>query len=190
VEGPVPSEALIEILQRAVEEQGSALMNERLGKEDGILSNRRLREEQDTAYQAALRADQERNRHTQMQSGHVSKTSEDKERKKPAEKGSPSQLYGKENAPADGIQPEKGSNVTQILIRFPNGDRKEHRFLCTDKVRSIYKYVDSLGLVTVGSYKLIATFPRREYGSEKMNLTLTEAGLHPQASLYLNVSNK
>ncbi|GLJ08877.1 hypothetical protein SUGI_0097480 [Cryptomeria japonica] len=190
VEGPVPSEALVEILQRALEEQGSALMNERLKEEDGILSNRQLRENQDAAYQATLRADKERDQRTQLQSGHVSKKSEDKERKKPAEKELQSQFHGKENAPANGIQPEKGPNVTQILIRFPNGDRKEHRFLCTDKVHSIYKYVDSLGLVGVGSYKLIATFPRREYGFEKMNFTLKEAGLHPQASLYLEVSNK
>lgn len=57
VEGPVPPEALVEILQRALEEQGSALMNERLKEEDGILSNRQLREGQDAAYQEALRED-------------------------------------------------------------------------------------------------------------------------------------
>lgn len=53
----MPPEALVEILQRALEEQGSALMNERLKEEDGILSNRQLREGQDAAYQEALRED-------------------------------------------------------------------------------------------------------------------------------------
>uniref|UniRef100_A0A0C9QM23 TSA: Wollemia nobilis Ref_Wollemi_Transcript_25280_2167 transcribed RNA sequence n=1 Tax=Wollemia nobilis TaxID=56998 RepID=A0A0C9QM23_9CONI len=206
VEGLVPPEALVEILQGVVEEQGSALMNARLEEEEGILSNRRLREEQDAAYQAALRADQERQHHTQLQSGQVSKESEGKQRTKPTEKDFPSQFRRRENAPAekqfstqssrkenasaDGVEPENGPNVTQILIRFPNGDRKERRFLCTDRVRSVYKYVDSVGLVAAGTYKLITTFPKREYGSDKMNLTLKEAGLHPQASLFLDVSSK
>lgn len=57
VEGPRTAEELMSTLQRVVEEQGSVLVASRVEEEERQL-NRRLREEQDAAYQAALQADQ------------------------------------------------------------------------------------------------------------------------------------
>jgi hypothetical protein len=57
VEGPRSAAELVSILQRVVEEQGVALVAARVEEEERQL-NRRLREEQDAAYQAALQADQ------------------------------------------------------------------------------------------------------------------------------------
>ncbi|KDO69550.1 hypothetical protein CISIN_1g0452961mg, partial [Citrus sinensis] len=75
-----------------------------------------------------------------------------------------------------------------ILIRFPNGERREQSFLRTDKIQSIYRYIDSLGLPGVGNYKLISSFPRRVFGVDQMGITLEDAGLHPRASLFLEPS--
>ena len=50
-------EELVNTLQRVVEEQGAVLVASRVEEEERQL-NRRLREEQDAAYQVALQADQ------------------------------------------------------------------------------------------------------------------------------------
>lgn len=56
-----------------------------------------------------------------------------------------------------------------------------------DKVQSVYRYIDSLGLPGVGNYRLISSFPRRVYSVEEMGMTLKDACLHPRASLFLEL---
>lgn len=57
MEGPRSAEELVNTLQRVVEEQGEYLLQSRVEEEERQV-NRRLREEQDAAYQAALQQDQ------------------------------------------------------------------------------------------------------------------------------------
>lgn len=130
LEGQVSPAELVEILQRTIEEQGSAFCSSKLQREERIRADRRIREEQDRAYHAALKED-------------------------------------------------------KILIRFPNGEKREKSFSSIDKVKSIYSYINSLGLPGTQNYRLIANFPRRVYGMDEMNMTLKDAGLHPRASLFL-----
>lgn len=76
----------------------------------------------------------------------------------------------------------------QILIRFPNGERGEKSFLSTERIQAIYNYIDSLGLHGVVNYKLISSFPRKVYGADEMFITLKDAGLHPKATLFLELA--
>ncbi|KAL4012465.1 plant UBX domain-containing protein 10-like [Cucumis melo var. makuwa] len=189
LEGPLSPADLVEILQRTLEEQGSAFGSSKLKREEKIKADRRIREEQDKAYLAALKQDKERERLKNpplvlpkkamderlkqnspiKQQGRVKETTFTREtpNKDPANKG-------KDSHPS-----------SQILIRFPNGEKRERRFSSMDKVNSIYSYVDSLGLPGTENYRLIASFPRRVYGTDEMNMTLKDAGLHPRASLFL-----
>lgn len=73
-------------------------------------------------------------------------------------------------------------------MRFPNGERKERRFHSTAAVQSLYDYVDSLGCLEVDNYSLVSNFPRVTYGSDKLSQSLKEAGLHPQASLFVEIN--
>lgn len=57
VEGPRSAAELVSILQKVVEEQGAVLVASRVEEEERQM-NRRLREEQDAAFRAALQADQ------------------------------------------------------------------------------------------------------------------------------------
>lgn len=57
MEGPVSPAELVEILQRTVEEQGLAFGSARSKQAEKIRADRRLREEQDAAYLAALQID-------------------------------------------------------------------------------------------------------------------------------------
>lgn len=75
----------------------------------------------------------------------------------------------------------------QILIRFPNGQRKEQSFSSNDKIQAIYRYIDSLGIQGVVSYRLVSSFPRKVYGVDQMRMTLKDAGFYPKASLFLEL---
>lgn len=77
----------------------------------------------------------------------------------------------------------------QVLVRFPTGERKERRFHNSAAIQSIYDYVDSLDCLKVEKYSLVSNFPRVVYGPEKLSLSLKEAGLHPQASLFVEVDS-
>ena len=77
----------------------------------------------------------------------------------------------------------------QVLIRLPEGERKERRFSSSDVVQSVYDYVDSLGILKVTDYKLVSNYPYTLYGPETLQKSLQEAGLHPHASLFVKVED-
>ncbi|KAL9155632.1 hypothetical protein ABFS82_09G017200 [Erythranthe guttata] len=171
IEGPVSPAELVEILQRTIEEQGVAFGSDDVAKHDETTSvdNQRLRDEQDVAYVTSLHVDQEKET--------LKKKPINAEAK--ANKAKPANISAQTS--------QKAAEATQILIRFPNGERRECSFLCTDKIRAIYVYVDSLGLIGVGNYRLISNFPRKVYGEDRMGTSLKECGLHPKASLFLEL---
>ena len=53
----------------------------------------------------------------------------------------------------------------------------------------LYEYVDSLQTFEAGNYYLVSNLPRVVYGPDKLDLTLNEAGLHPNASLFVEVDD-
>ncbi|KAI7984851.1 Plant UBX domain-containing protein 10 [Camellia lanceoleosa] len=200
IEGPVSPAELVEILQRTMEEQGLAFGSARAKEKEKRRADQRLREEQDAAYAAALQADQEReiltkNLHSearvQKQAEASNRVNNEKD-KQSATKIQHSKVKeattSRETQPKDVASRENGAQVTQILIRFPNGEKREQSFLSSDKVQAIYRYIDSVGLGGgVGNYRLISSFPRKVYGVDQMGLSLKDAGLHPRASLFLEL---
>eukprot|EP01018_Ginkgo_biloba_P012699 Gb_09992 [translate_table: standard] len=201
VEGPKSPEELLLVLQRVVEESGSVLVAARLEEEERR-HNRRLREEQDAAYQAALEADQARERQRQAETERLEREAAEAEKKRKeeeeavaraaqeaAEREAALERRRQEKAMSLGVEPEKGPEVTQVLVRFPNGERKERRFYSSATIQSLYDYVDSLNCLNAEKYSLVSNFPRVVYGSDKYALSLREAGLHPQASLYVQVED-
>ncbi|KAL6177491.1 hypothetical protein ACLB2K_049017 [Fragaria x ananassa] len=200
MEGPISPTEIIGILRRTVEEQGLAFRSQRAKhaeQNQKITADRRLRDEQDAAYLAALHIDKEKEK---------LKNSALAERvQKPVQvtnKANPEKLENHFNKTNTGKMKAsttresqykevdnrgKDPQAAQILIRFPNGERREQCFLCTDKMQAIYRYIDSLGLPGIGNYRLISCFPRRVYGVDQMGMTLKEAGLHPRASLFVEI---
>ncbi|KAH0466163.1 hypothetical protein IEQ34_006266 [Dendrobium chrysotoxum] len=198
VEGPVSPEALVEILQRTLEEQGSAFRLSIAAEEEVIRENRRLREEQDKAYLAALQKDKEKEE-VLSATERRRKANDENLPRKPAQKRTLEEMKevpketprpkeaSKEAQKKENITLRKMQPRTRLLIRFPNGTKKEQKFTSTDTIRSIYKYIDSLEIPGVGSYQLISNFPRKVYGHEQLDMTLREAGLHPNAALFLEL---
>ncbi|RWR80790.1 plant UBX domain-containing protein 10-like protein [Cinnamomum micranthum f. kanehirae] len=201
IEGPRSPEQMLEILQRVVEESAPTLVAARLEAEERRNATR-LREEQDAAYRAALEADQARERQQREEQERLEREAAEAERKRKeeeealeraaheaAEKEAAFARMRQEKAMLLGAEPEKGPDVTQVLVRFPTGERKERRFHSSAPIQSIYDYVDSLDFLKVERYNLLSNFPRVVYGPEKHSLSLKEAGLHPQASLFVEVDS-
>ncbi|KAE9589693.1 hypothetical protein Lal_00021514 [Lupinus albus] len=201
VEGPQSPEEMLVILQRVLEESSPVLVAARLDAEERR-NNMRLREEQDAAYRAALEVDQARERQRREEEERLAREAAEAERKRKeeeeareraaqeaAEKQAALAKLREEKAQSLGEEPEKGPDVTQVLVRFPNGERKGRRFNNTTTIQSLYDYVDSLGCLETESYSLVSNFPRVVYGQEKLILSLKEAGLHPQASLFVELNS-
>ncbi|KAA8526103.1 hypothetical protein F0562_007797 [Nyssa sinensis] len=201
VEGPKSPEEMLTILQRVLEESAPVLVAARLDAEERR-SNMRLREEQDAAYQAALEADQARERQRKEEQERLEREAAEAERKRKeeeeareraareaAEREAALARMRQEKALSLGDEPEKGPDVTQVLVRFPSGERNGRRFHNSATIQSLYDYVDSLGCLEVESYSLVSNFPRVVYGQEKLSLSLKEAGLHPQASLFVELNS-
>ncbi|KZV45708.1 FAS-associated factor 2 [Dorcoceras hygrometricum] len=191
IEGPVSPGEMVEILQRTLEEQGIEFGSARTKQQEKANSNRRLREEQDAAYLASLQIDREKSRMNNPASSEnrVTKQESSKQssgKSKPLTTLKPA-ITMAEASNKQNTSKTKNSEVTQILIRFPNGERREHSFLCTDKIKAIYRYIDSLGLEGVANYRLISNFPRKVYGADQKGMTLKDSGLHPKASLFLEI---
>ncbi|XP_060180160.1 plant UBX domain-containing protein 10-like [Lycium barbarum] len=196
-EGPKSPEELLTVLQRVIEESAPVLVTARVEAEERR-NNIRLREEQDAAYRAALEADQARERQRIEEQERLEREAAEAERKRKEEEEAQERAaheaaeseaalakMRQEKLLSLGPEPEKGPDVTQVLVRFPTGERKERRFHCTTTLQSLYDYVDSQGCLEVDNYKLVSNFPRTVYGSEKLSLSLKDAGLHPQASLFI-----
>ncbi|KAJ0228695.1 UBX domain-containing protein [Hirschfeldia incana] len=200
VEGPKTPEEMIAILQRVVEDSSPVLVTARVEAEERR-TNLRLREEQDAAYRAALEADQARERQRQEEQERLEREAAEAERKQKeeeeareraereaAEREAARVRMRQEKALALGDEPEKGPDVTQVLVRFPNGERKGRRFESNTKIQTLYDYVDSLGVLETEEYSLITNFPRTVYGRDKVSMSLKDAGLHPQASLFIEIN--
>ncbi|XP_057520456.1 plant UBX domain-containing protein 10 [Amaranthus tricolor] len=197
IEGPKSPEEMLSILQRVLEETSPVLVSARVEAEERR-NNMRLREEQDAAYRAALEADQarerqrieeqerlERERAEVEQKQREEEEAREREAREAAEREAALARRKQEKALSLGAEPEKGPDVTQVLVRFPTGERKDRRFHSNATIQSIYDYVDSLDCSTLECYSLVSNFPRTVYGPDKHSLTLKEAGLHPQASLFV-----
>ncbi|MBA0862181.1 hypothetical protein Goshw_005625 [Gossypium schwendimanii] len=200
VEGPTSPEEMLTMLQKVLEESSPVLVAARLDAEERR-NNMRLREEQDAAYRAALEADQARERQRREEQERLEREAAEAEQKRKeeeeaheraareaAEKEAARARMREQKALSLGDEPEKGPSVTQVLVRFPTGERKERRFHSTATIQSVYDYVDSLGCLEVEDYSLVSNFPRVTYGRDKQSLSLKEAGLHPQASLFVELN--
>ncbi|XP_071707024.1 plant UBX domain-containing protein 10-like [Rutidosis leptorrhynchoides] len=191
VEGPKSPEEMLTMLQRVLEESAPVLVTARLDAEERR-NSMRLREEQDAAYQAALEADQVKERQRKEEEERLEKEADEAERKQKEEEEARERAIKlrEEKSLSLGPEPEKGPDVTQVLVRLPNGERKGRRFHCTSTIQSLYDFVDSSGCcLELESYTLVTNFPRVLYGQDKLSSTLKEVGLHPQASLFVETKS-
>ncbi|GJW48789.1 hypothetical protein Tco_0080435, partial [Tanacetum coccineum] len=125
VEGPKSPEEMLTMLQRVLEESAPVLVTARLDAEERR-NNIRLREEQDAAYQAALEADQARERQRKEEEEQLEREAAEAEKKQKEEEEARERQareavereaklikLREEKSLSLGPEPEKGPDVTQ-----------------------------------------------------------------------------
>lgn len=189
MEGPVSPAELVEILQGTVEEQGLAF--DSIGVKEAE-ERRKKQQEQEACLAAALKLEKDKekpNRYPFAGTVQIPVEAPQNPRhihvRRESSKCKSNQTTFSSSGEAQ--TKEKKIEDTQILVRFPNGERRELSFSGTDKIQSIYEYVDSLQLHGLGDYRLISSLPRRVFDVDQIGMNLLDAGLHPRASLFIEL---
>ena len=186
-QGEVSAEALTSLLRGVVEESGAMLVAARAEQQERE-NSRRIREEQERDFAAALEEDRRRDRERQAVAEEERRAEEEEERRARREEEKRIEVERRRSRGSAGVPLEPGEaeeGVCVVMVRLPCGTRRQRRFRESDVVGALYHYVDSLEENTAGAYKLVTNFPRRVFGQEDKELTLKEAGLAPQAALFL-----
>ncbi|XP_048885076.1 FAS-associated factor 2 isoform X1 [Brienomyrus brachyistius] len=191
LEGVIQSEDLINQLTFIMDANQTYLMSERMEREERN-QTQVLRQQQDEAYMASLRADQEKERkkrEEQEQKMHEEEMArqnvlaeERRRRTLEVEKERKSECLPQEPALDD-------PDSVKIVFRLPNDSRVERRFLFTQSLTVIHDFLFSLK-ETPEKFQIVTNFPRRVLpclpsGEHPNPPTLQEAGLSRTEVLFV-----
>ncbi|KAK3103953.1 hypothetical protein FSP39_023219 [Pinctada imbricata] len=73
---------------------------------------------------------------------------------------------------------------SNLLIRFPDGNRSQLSISCKSKLMALVLYVCEQGFSNE-RYELVTNFPRRKLSYMDFDITLEDAGLYPQESIFV-----
>lgn len=77
-----------------------------------------------------------------------------------------------------------------INIRLPDGSSLQVKFLLMDTLRMVKHYVDKNQSSVIGYYDLAVPYPRKVFGDEDLDRTLSDLGLHNRQALIIVLHNK
>lgn len=132
--------------------------------------DRSIRAQQDSEYQESLALDRAKEESQKAEADRQKRVQEQREAKRRRVPTPP---------------PAGAPNTTELLIRLPSGTRLQRRFYSTDKIGSVYDYVDTeTDEAPEGEYDLMTPFPKKTLLDR--STSLSDAGLHPKALLVVH----
>ncbi|KAJ8555728.1 hypothetical protein K7X08_013224 [Anisodus acutangulus] len=154
-----------------------------------LVAQRLLREQQDDEYHAALQADREKELKAKQEAEAAleEKRQEEEEsrRKAEEEKEMERQLAAKE-ASLPQEPTSDNENAVNLVVRMPDGSRRGRHFLKSDRLQSLFDYIDVGRVVKPGTYRLVRPYPRRAFSDGESTLSLDDLGLtSKQEALFL-----
>ncbi|KAF2535096.1 hypothetical protein F2Q68_00020964 [Brassica cretica] len=79
-------------------------------------------------------------------------------------------------------------NAITLLVRMPDGTRHGRRFLRSDKLQSLFDFIDIARVVKPRTYRLVRPYPRHAFGDGESESTLNDLGLSSkQEALFLEL---
>ncbi|KAK7330638.1 hypothetical protein VNO77_24836 [Canavalia gladiata] len=156
-----------------------------------LAAQRLIREQQDDEYLASLQADREK----ELKAMEEALAAREEERRREEESRRilqekqelETQLAAKESS----LPPEPSSDddtAVTLLVKMPDGTRRGRRFLRSDKLQSLFDFIDIGRVVKPGSYRLVRPYPRRAFSDGESAATLDELGLtNKQEALFLEL---
>ncbi|XP_010455587.1 PREDICTED: plant UBX domain-containing protein 8-like [Camelina sativa] len=160
-----------------------------------LTAQRLIREQQDDEYLASLQADRDkeiksiREEETARKAflEEEKKKEEEAQRKLEEEQELERQLDAKEASLSKEPQADEENAIT-LLIRMPDGTRRGRRFLKSDKLRSLFNFIDIARVVKPNTYRLVRPYPRHAFGDGESESTLNDLGLtSKQEALFLEL---
>ncbi|XP_039050818.1 plant UBX domain-containing protein 8-like isoform X2 [Hibiscus syriacus] len=156
-----------------------------------LAAQRLIREQQDDEYNAALQSDREKELKA-IQEAEACHLEEEAARKAVLEEDQRKQECERQLAAKEASLPQEPSsneeNAVNLLVRMPDGIRRGRLFLKSDRLQSLYDFIDIGRGVEPGTYRLVRPYPRRAFGEEESSLTLSELGLtNKQEALFLEL---
>ncbi|XP_042478267.1 plant UBX domain-containing protein 8-like isoform X2 [Macadamia integrifolia] len=168
-----------------------------------LAAQRLLREQQDDEYLASLQADREKElkareeaeaRRLEEEAAREAALEEERRKEEAArmklleEEEFERQLAAKEASLPQEPASDDENSVT-LLVRMPDGSRHGRRFLKSDKLQSLFDFIDVGRGVKPGTYKLVRPYPRRAFSDGESGLSLGELGLtSKQEALFIELN--
>ncbi|XP_058190935.1 plant UBX domain-containing protein 8-like isoform X3 [Rhododendron vialii] len=168
----------------------------------GLTAQRLIREQQDDEYLASLQADREKELKTMEEAEarrleeqaareaalEVEKRKEEELRRKLEEEQEIERQLAAKEASLPQEPTSDNENAVTLLVRMPDGSRHGRRFLKSDKLQSLFYFIDVGRGVKPGSYRLVRPYPRRAFDDGESASTLNELGLtSKQEALFLEL---
>ncbi|XP_031275126.1 plant UBX domain-containing protein 8-like [Pistacia vera] len=165
-------------------------------------AQRLIREQQDDEYLASLQADREKELKAReeaearrLEEEEARKAALEEEKQKEEEtrrKMEEKQEYERQLAAKEASLPQEPSaddeNAVTLLVKMPDGSRRGRRFLKSNKLQSLFDFIDVGRGVKAGTYRLVRPYPRRAFSDGESGLTLNELGLTSrQEALFLEL---
>jgi len=183
MEEPISVEDLMARLTIVLDVHGPTLTAARLEHEERDL-DRQIREEQDRAFLESLAEDQEKERKKREEERRLQEEKEAAEREQQLIVQKKQEREERIASLARSLPPEPldKANATKLVIRLPNGTRLQRSFDIHNKVQVVYDYIISNN-IEIEDFVIATNYPRKVFSDA--NITLQEAGLVPQASLFI-----
>ncbi|KAI3909484.1 hypothetical protein MKW92_032399 [Papaver armeniacum] len=160
-----------------------------------LTAQRLLREQQDDEYLASLQADREKAeaRLLEEQAARVAVLEEERKKEQEAQKKLlEEEEFERTLAAKEASLPQEPAtddeNAINLLIRMPDGSRRGRRFLKSDRLQSLFDFIDVGRAVKPGTYRLVRPYPRRAFSDGESAVSLTDLGLTgKQEALFLEL---
>uniref|UniRef100_A0A2P2JGA1 Uncharacterized protein MANES_01G066200 n=2 Tax=Rhizophora mucronata TaxID=61149 RepID=A0A2P2JGA1_RHIMU len=167
-----------------------------------LQAQRLIREQQDDEYLASLAADREKEmkaveeaeaRRLQEEAAREAALEEERRKEEESQKKlEEEQELERQLAAKEASLPQEPAtndeNAVTLLVRMPDGARHGRRFLRSDKLQSLFDFIDIGRVVKPGTYRLVRPYPRRAFSNGESALTLNELGLtSKQEALFLEL---
>ncbi|XP_075571032.1 FAS-associated factor 2 isoform X3 [Pelecanus crispus] len=162
LEGLIQADDLINQLMFIMDANQTYLVSERLEREERN-QTQVLRQQQDEAYLASLRADQEKERKKKEERERKKKKEEEVQQQKLAEERRRQTLQEEKERKSECLPPEPHPDdpeSVKIVFKLPNDSRVERRFHFTQSLTVIHDFLFSLK-ESPEKFQIEANFPRR-----------------------------
>ncbi|ETW08000.1 hypothetical protein H310_02381 [Aphanomyces invadans] len=194
VQGNIPKTALVSRLTAAVQRNQQQLATAR-AQELFRTEAQLLREQQDLEYQQSLEADRRKAEEEALRKAKEEEEAREESlrlhaqaeaaRTAAAEREAAVELKRSRltNGPAT-----KGKDTAFIRLQLHNGTKLERLFWATDTFQTVRDFVDVAFFereIAIVRYELATNFPRKSWDADHSHVTLQDAGLAPQALLYV-----